>query len=931
MNAVERFIRSRVLLLTATVLIVTMALSVLVQSGSQAALVKTVDQNSRGLYDILVQPAGKSDGSLMQPDIVTGQGGISFDQLEKIRQMSGTSVAAPISLVSRVTQNLEAPQLRAMDFLGYNQGLVGLQQASTPGSTEESKWPAAESVLNDQATKYRITATATSSDGKTERQLFSTTGEGTLGKAKITQTTVAGGKSVQIDAPSGETGIKFPSPAGTSAHTLFNVNIPLPLAPEISESVVAVDPVSEHALLGDAGSFLDNLEKAPPADARNAGAVGRFFQSKLSSGMSQDDIQNGPDFNGVRLKYWAPMLMQYEASVRSKQITDDSQAIPLIVRQGTSLDVKYSVKIEQLDDSGNVTKDIGTVSKNLGDGYLPFVSNSPFVLQWPGGTDHSDLLGPTSSFSTGLYDPATWSTQFAASPQYSASGTGANGSEQKTAEPGDWVTVNGLPERSLDGTPVDQSQRTPVQDRSYRKDVARGDSKATPLPMVYGTFDPSQVQKAAGDINRLPLGGYDPVPFTLTKDAQGNGVDSTQLKASLSASGLVSQSAGAITDYYGLAAARGYTKDADVVDAVRVRAKAEGGWRQAGGDIAKLADQIRALGLKATIVSGSAREDANIFVPGYSKDSSGAEQALGTVQQSWVRQDAAAAVSSSLSGTNIMLLFLTLLGATLLTAASTVSYVRKRRGDAAILRAMGWNQGQIRKWVLQEFAVGAGALALVGLILSLVSWNLATVVVSVLVLAIYAVAAWLAVRQLRHKHIVDQEVVDDSRLITIDSPLTFASRQLKTHRFNTLALALAVGVFGAAVGALLAVLVDIPRAAGASALGGVAAASIVLPAIVLAIAGALVGMFLTIVTGRFELGAKREQIGVLKAMGWNPDMLRQVRFFEHALVGLYALPVGVLGAALLGIFLAPYAAIWAGLAGLVAVVVWVPIATRIIR
>ncbi|MFK0071685.1 FtsX-like permease family protein [Arthrobacter woluwensis] len=931
MNAVERFIRSRVLLLTATILIATMALSVLVQSSSQAALVKTVDQNSRGLYDILVQAPGQGEGKLMQPDIVTGQGGISFDQLDKIRQMDGTAVAAPISLVSRVTQNLEAPQLRAMDYLGYNSGLVGLQQTSTPGSTDGSKWPQAESVLPDKATKYRITASATSSDGVTERQLFSTVGEGTLGKAKVVQTTVAGGKSVQIQAPEGETGIKFPAPAGNSTHTLFNANIALPLAPEISESVVAVDPTAERALLGEAGAFLAPLEKAPPADGRNAGAIGRFFQEKLSSGMSQQDIQEGPDFLGVRLKYWAPTLMQYEASVRSKQITDDSQAIPLVVRQGTDLDVKYNVKIEELDDAGNVTKEVGTVSKNLGDGYLPFVSKSPFVLQWPGGTDHSDLLGSTSSFASGLYDPATWSTQFAAAPDYSAKSTEANGSEEKQAVPGDWVTVNSLPERALDGTAVDQGQRKPVQDRSYRKDVARGDAKATPLPIVYGTFDPSAVQKAAGDINRLPLGGYDPVPFSLAKDASGNDAGSKALKPSLSATGLVSQSAGAITDYYGLAAARGYTKDADVVDAIRVRAKAEGGWRQAGGDIAKLADQIRALGLKATIVSGSAREDANIFVPGYSKDASGAEQALGTVQQSWVRQDAAAAVSSSLSGTNIMLLFLALLGATLLTAASTVSYVRKRRADAGILRAMGWNQKQIRKWVLQEFGVGAAALAAAGLILSLLSWNLATAIVSLLVLVIYAVAAWLAVRQLRHHHVVDQEVVDDSSLITIDSPLTFANRQLKTHRFNTLALAVAVGVFGAAVGALVSVLVDIPRAAGASALGGLAAGSIVLPAIILAVAGAVVGLFLTIVTGRFELGAKREQIGVLNAMGWNPDMLRQVRFFEHALVGLYALPIGVLGAALLGIFLAPYAAVWAGIAGLLAVVVWVPVATRIIR
>jgi len=48
MNAVQRFIRSRVLLLTASILIVAMCLSVLVQGQSQAALSRTVDQTPGG-------------------------------------------------------------------------------------------------------------------------------------------------------------------------------------------------------------------------------------------------------------------------------------------------------------------------------------------------------------------------------------------------------------------------------------------------------------------------------------------------------------------------------------------------------------------------------------------------------------------------------------------------------------------------------------------------------------------------------------------------------------------------------------------------------------------------------------------------------------------------------------------------------------------
>ena len=928
MNAVQRFIRSRVLLLTASILIVAMCLSVLVQGQSQAALSRTVDQNSRGLYDVLVQAKAGDNGGLMQPDIATGQGGISFDQLDAIRKLSGTSVAAPISLVSRVTQNLEAPRLDATDYLGFNAGLAGT--AGDPTATDPSKWPAAESVLSDTPKKYRLTASAVSSDGHSDQTLFKTTAEGTLGKAKLVEEQVAGGKNVRIQGPAGETGIKFPTPAGGSEHNLFNLSVSLPMAPQVTESVVAVDPVSERALLGTAGDFLAPLEKAPPADARNAGAIGRHFESLFTNGISMDELKEGPDFLGVKLKYWAPLMTQYQQAKRDGQLTADSQAIPLIVRTGTALDLKYSVKIEEIDDSGNVTKDVGTVTRSLDKDYLPFVSKSPFALAWPGSKDLTQLMGDTAAFSQGLYDPATWTTNFAAAPKYKDGETAANGAVDKSAMPGDWVTVNRLPDKAANGEAVDQTQRDPVDERSYRENLETGKKLATPLAMVYGTFDPSAVKEAAGDVNRLPLGGYDPAPFTLTKDAAGNQT-STELKPSLSATGLVSQSAGAITDYYGLAAARGYDANANVIDAVRVRAKVPGSWKQAQPEVEKLANEIRDMGLEATVVAGSAREDASIAVPGYSKDDAGKESPLGTVQQSWVRQNAADAVSGSLTTTNLTLLFLTLCGAALLTGASTVSYVRKRRSEAGTLRAMGWTQRRIRSWVLAEFGVGAGLLAVVGIALSLITWSAATAIVSASVLALYVGAAFFAAQQLRHREEVDQEPQHDERLIAIDSPLTFANRQLSTNKFNTIALAVAVGVFAAAVGGLVALLIDIPRAAGASALGGLAAASIALPSIILALSGVAVGLVLTMVTGRFELQAKRQYLGTLRAMGWNPDMLGQVRFFENAMVGTVALPLGIVGALGIGLLLAPYAALWAALAGLVAVLCWIPIATKVVQ
>ncbi|SDL97229.1 ABC transporter permease [Arthrobacter sp. ok362] len=928
MNAVQRFIRSRVLLLTASILIVAMCLSVLVQGQSQAALNRTVDQNSRGLYDVLVQAKADDNGGLMQPDIATGQGGISFEQLDSIRKLSGTSVAAPISLVSRVTQNLESPRLDATDYLGFNAGLAGT--SGDPTATDPSKWPAAESVLSDTPKKYRLTASAVSSDGHSDQTLFKTTAEGSLGKAKLVEEEVAGGKNVRIQGPDGETGIKFPAPAGGSEHNLFNLSVSLPMAPQVTESVVAVDPVSERALLGTAGDFLAPLEKAPPADARNAGAIGRHFESLFTNGISMDELKEGPDFLGVKLKYWAPLMTQYQQAKRDGQLTADSQAIPLIVRSGTAVDLKYSVKIEEIDGSGNVTKDVGTVTRSLDKDYLPFVSKSPFALAWPGSKDLSQLMGDTGSFSQGLYNPATWSTNFAAAPAYKDGETAANGAVDKSATPGDWVTVNRLPDKAANGAAVDQTQRDPVDERSYRQNLETGKKLATPLAMVYGTFDAANVKDAAGDVNRLPLGGYDPAPFTLTKDASGTDVN-TELKPSLSATGLVSQSAGAITDYYGLAAARGYEQNASVIDAVRVRANVPGSWKQAQPEVEKLANEIRDMGLQATVVAGSAREDANIAVPGYSKDGAGKESPLGTVQQSWVRQDAADAVSGSLTATNLTLLFLTLCGAALLTGASTVSYIRKRRSEAGTLRAMGWTQRRIRSWVLAEFGVGAALLAVVGTALSLITWSTATAVVSASVLVLYAGAAFVAAQQLRHREVVDQEPQHDERLMAIDSPLTFANRQLSSNKFNTISLAVAVGVFAAAVGGLVALLIDIPRAAGASALSGLAAASIALPSIILGVSGVAVGLLLTMVTGRFELQAKRQYLGTLRAMGWNPDMLGQVRLFENAMVGTVALPLGVVGALGIGLLLAPYAALWAAIAGLVAVLCWIPIATKVVQ
>src|SRR3954468_1696525 len=107
MNPAARFLRSRSLVVTVVVLIASMVLSVFIQERAQVAINDVVDKNARGVYDILVLPKDPkntndsnnntdSGGTLREPDVLTGTGGITAAELNKVREVSGVAVAAPI-------------------------------------------------------------------------------------------------------------------------------------------------------------------------------------------------------------------------------------------------------------------------------------------------------------------------------------------------------------------------------------------------------------------------------------------------------------------------------------------------------------------------------------------------------------------------------------------------------------------------------------------------------------------------------------------------------------------------------------------------------------------------------------------------------------------------------------------------------------------
>ena len=119
------------------------------------------------------------------------------------------------------------------------------------------------------------------------------------------------------------------------------------------------------------------------------------------------------------------------------------------------------------------------------------------------------------------------------------------------------------------------------------------------------------------------------------------------------------------------------------------------------------------------------------------------------MQQSWVRQGAAGEVHGALSASSAALLALTVGGAALLTAASSVAFTRSRRTEAVTLRAMGWNRRRIRSWFLNELLVGGVAVLAVAIIASAISRSAVTLWVSLIALVVYVAAAFISAAMLK--------------------------------------------------------------------------------------------------------------------------------------------------------------------------------------
>ncbi|MFV2106387.1 FtsX-like permease family protein [Micromonospora sp. LOL_015] len=114
-QVIRRWTRSVALLLGLFVAVTSFTVLTGTAETSRLDVIGTVEANARTAYDILVRPAESISGQetatgVVRPNFLTeAPGGISLEQVDTIRSLSGVEVAAPIALIGMAVPELRVP------------------------------------------------------------------------------------------------------------------------------------------------------------------------------------------------------------------------------------------------------------------------------------------------------------------------------------------------------------------------------------------------------------------------------------------------------------------------------------------------------------------------------------------------------------------------------------------------------------------------------------------------------------------------------------------------------------------------------------------------------------------------------------------------------------------------------------------------------
>jgi len=840
-----------------------------VAEAARVTITGAVDENWRGAYDLLVRPAGarlelEATNGVVEPNFLgfAGRGGISLAELEAIRRLPDVAIAAPVSVVGHIEYVAVAP------------------------SISTTRYP-------ETAALFRLTLEGVSSDG--------------IGDVSVQREEL----HWLLGSSADDSLLHYQ--ARSSTRTEDEVDITVEPWPPFTSPVMAVDPGSERALLGQSGSFLDVFGRLPAQGGRDIGS----FDTRL--------IPNDP-FRLARLD-----ILGFQAeggSVAARPV------IPIVVSSSIYADLRLRLAIEQLGPGfAEFPTDLPDTQREAMT-ELVERANGSIVPAGETMIDVSDRLRPFQAEDLTVPWPDTTAPQLTASgvpegrfevrlgerPAYGVAAGRPSGPELSfVIEPHDVVSPDGrqagpdTQERvTLPGSRVWQGR-----EQSYRAfqtlplavsddvDVDRGERPFYLAPL--GEFDLATFALPTEGLGYVPLGAYDPPDTVLVADTTGAPLAERPMRPTLNPAGLISTPPLAITDLAGAVTLRGPAP----IDAIRVRLAGLSGYDATSRAIVeRTASRIAELGLDVDIVAGASPQAVEIYVPAYHVgDDAAAPSDLGWIRQGWTTLGAAERVERGLGQTNLALLLLSLAVAVTFAVVLEVTRLTTRVRETALLKSVGWSRRRIIGWLTGEALVAGSLIAVLGTGAWLLSGGFAAGLVAAVLLALVlplaalagAIVAW---RGAGLGAVAGGDRWLDDRLLRI-APVagvgSFALREWLVRPVRTGAVVVALALSACALSLALHVLVGTLARVGPTYLAGALLATLRPYQLVLLVVAGLGGALLTVLALRFALSDRQDELRSLIASGWSWRETKALLARGDLLVGLAALPLAALAAGLMAI------------------------------
>lgn len=837
-----RWVRSPALVALAFSIVVAIAAIAAIEQQIQTKVSSALDENSRGLYDILLTPSGKDFGASDTRGFVdgnyltaAGEGGITLAQLDQVRGFSDTEVAAPIGIVGGLRSLALTPSIYLRDDPAA--GITALPSSITAG------------IATSTLEEYGPTGW---------RPIWRSTGA-----FAVPQRSVADVQDLSSSKAAGA-----PS-SFTPQITNLDFEVPLGTLPSFAATVIAVDPTAEKKLLGKQGDFLKPL-----------------------LGLPTDRIPTKSNTLWSKLVDESKFLVEQTAIQSAEQSdTRSGPAVPLLVNNGSpaklriTVDLKQDRSVTEIPSSSaqlqsDVSKDVlnnwAHLQQDVSDLAVPY--SSPDLTVFPPGSalPAGDSIGS-------FYQSAPQLVPFLfGRPTYTPAESSSTGTKvQFEVVPKTVTGPDGLPEGTL---PSDQGlDQTTGQTRSYRTATdTSGAGFQGSLPAPIATFSGAKVRY--GDPSStayVPPGIFD---HSQTRAIKVSGLDEgASLSPNLTNLDFITAQPGAITDLKGGEVLRGSTP----IDAVRVRVRGSGFSAGERLRILHVAEQATQIGLTATVVSGSSPQAVAIYVPKYFVDGQSRDKDLGWVRQDWTTLGASVTVKSAVTVQQSQLVWFSGLALVLALLSSAVLLGRRNAHRARVLLSLGWTPARTLRYlssdglpgVILAVAVGSAAIAVVNQEKLLIAGFVVSLVIALAAASL--LAATVALRSseggrglFRSRHLVGQS--------------TLALRQVLSHPGIS-----GAQVFGLLVIGLSSLFTVIAVSVGTENFGATRLAALTIDlssglSIALGAAGAVAALVVAVLGRRVEMRRRSADTAVFRSLGISGSTVAAVHVTETLIVGATA-------------------------------------------